>query len=336
MTGITVSELCLGTSTFARYTDLKETFALLDAFRGVGGNFLQTSGICPGASLGDGFLGLPEDFFGRWLKSRGVRRDEIVIATRMGFARPFSGGAQAYGELMLACAQDSLRRLGVEQLDFLVIEWSEALLPLNESLAAIDAVVRGGAARHAIIAHFPPEHLDTTWQCQSPLLAGVQLDYSLVYRSLFENGPATFCRQRGLGFMARSPLAGGHLVARPPPQLGSFRWRSADDPAVAMSAHTVWPALRVVARAHDCAPAQVALAWVLNRANVTSTLVSVRSALQLDELIAATGLLLPVGEAARLEAEASKGLAHLTPNPFAATAHSGTEAAALNTPSIRP
>ena len=69
-----ISELALSTSNFSRYASQEESFAILDAFREAGGNLIQTSGICPGVNLGDGFLGMPEELLGRWLKLRRVDR----------------------------------------------------------------------------------------------------------------------------------------------------------------------------------------------------------------------------------------------------------------------
>lgn len=303
-TGIEVSELCLGTSTFARFAGQEETFVMLDTFRGAGGNFIQTSGLCPGAGFGDGFLGLPEEFLGRWLGARQVPRREVVIATRIGLARPLLGGARAYGDLMQACVRDSLRRIGTDHLDFLVIEWSEALLPIGESMESAEAIVRDGWARHVVLAHFPAEQLGAV-QLKPGMLAGIELDYSLVYRALFEGPPSGFCREHGLAFIARSPLAGGHLVSWPAPDLGSFRWRSAADPFIATCAHAVWPALRRVAARHDSLPAQIAVAWVLAQPAVTSALVSVRSLPQLHELLAATSLHLSRDECEWLESASS-------------------------------
>ncbi|MDD2763831.1 MAG: aldo/keto reductase [Opitutaceae bacterium] len=301
-TGLPVSELCLGTSNFARCANREETFAMLDAFRAAGGNMVQSSGLCPGASLGDGLLGLPEEFLGHWLASRAVPRREIVIATRIALARPVVGGNVTYRELMQGCVHDSLRRIGTDHLDFLVIEWTEAVLPLDESMAVFDAVIRSGAARHLVAAHFPSGRLAGALPTRSPHRAidGVQLDYSLVYRPLFEASAAKLCRDYNLGFIARSPLAGGHLVAQPPSQLGSFQCRSSNDPDAAAQARLVWPVLSTVARTHGKSPAQVALAWVLAQPAVTSVLISVRFLDQLRDLIAATRITLTPEESRRL------------------------------------
>jgi aryl-alcohol dehydrogenase-like predicted oxidoreductase len=309
-TDLIVSELCLGTSNFARCSNQEETFAILDAFRAAGGNMIQTSGLCPGANLGDGLLGLPEEFLGRWLAARAIPRREVVIATRIALARPIVGGQRTFTELVQNCVQDSLRRIGTDYLDLLVIEWTEAVLPLGDSVVAVDAVVRAGTARHVVVAHFPIGHLAAALPQRPPLhaVAGVQLDYSLIYRSLFEGSVAKLCRDYDLGFIARSPLAGGHLVAWPAPSLGSFRGRSPDDASTAAAAHAMWPVLSAVATAQGCSPAQVALAWVLAQPAVTSALISVRLLDQLRGLIAATKTSLTPEEAQRLEVSAQRQL----------------------------
>src|ERR1043166_6563214 len=143
-TDLRVSEPSLGTSNFARYADQEESFAILDAIRAAGGNFIQTSGICPGVNLGDGFLGMPEEVLGRWLKERKIRRNKLIIATRVALTRPIIGGFASYTELLRSCAHDSIRRIGCGFLDFLVVEWTDAIVPLHESVAAFEAVVASG------------------------------------------------------------------------------------------------------------------------------------------------------------------------------------------------
>src|SRR3954470_7569283 len=112
-----VSELCLSTSNFSRYSGQEESFAILDAFRDAGGNFIQTSGICPGVNLGDGFLGQPEELLGRWMTLRRIDRGSVFIATRIALTRPVIGGLASYTELIRQCAEDSIRRIGCDYLD---------------------------------------------------------------------------------------------------------------------------------------------------------------------------------------------------------------------------
>src|SRR3954467_7277976 len=154
-----VSELCLSTSNFSRYAGQEESFAILDTFREAGGNFLQTSGICPGVNLGDGFLGMPEELLGRWLKLRRIDRGNVVIATRVALTRPVIGGLPSYTELIRQCAAESIRRLGCGYLDFLVVEWTDAIAPVAESMTAFEAVVASAEVRHIVPANFATRHV---------------------------------------------------------------------------------------------------------------------------------------------------------------------------------
>ncbi len=301
-TDIRVSELCLGTSTFARYADRDDTFAILDSFRAAEGNFFQTSGICPGASLGDGFLGLPEEFLGRWLTARSVRRSDVVIATRMAYARPLIGGDRAYGNLVRSCVCDSLRRIGTDHVDFLVLEWTDAMLPIDESIASAEAIVRAGYARAILLAPFSTAQLAMLRQQRHPTIAGIQLDHSLACRSLFEPEAARVCAAGDLGFMARSPLAGGLLVSRTASASTAPGWHRSDEPSVRAKARLLRPVLRGIARAHGVTPARIALAWVRGRSGITSVLISVRSPTHLRELLRAPSLRLPARSWNRLTA----------------------------------
>lgn len=299
-----LSELCLSTSNFARYTSQEESFAILDAFREAGGNFIQTSGICPGVNLGDGFLGMPEELLGRWLKQRRVPRDSLVLATRIALTRPVIGGLQTYTELIRQCAEDSIRRIGCRYLDFLVVEWTDAIVPVAETIAALEAVVRSGEIRHVVPANFPPwrviEALGSS-RSDPRTLAGLESDYSLAVRAAFEAGTAKLCADHGLGVIARSPLAGGYLASRQlTTRFGALRTRGPTDRHAAMAAEGIWPALAATARARRRSPAQVALAWVLAHPQVNSVLVSVSSVEQLRELVAATRFTLTRGDADRL------------------------------------
>lgn len=298
-----VSELCLSTSNFSRYASEEESFAILDTFRAAGGNLIQTSGICPGVSLGDGFLGMPERLLGRWLQQRRVRRQSVVIATRFALTRPLIGGLETYTALLRRSVEDSIRRIGCGYLDFLVLEWTEAIVPMRETMAALEAVVATGEIRHVLSANFPswrlPEWLSLSGS-EPRIAAGVQIDYSLAVRSAFESATKS-CLDHGLGAIARSPLAGGHLASRRlTTNFGALRKRGASDRHAAMAAEGVWPGLAATARARRRTPAQVALAWVLAQPEVTSALVSVSSSAQLRELLGAARLKLRPDDLDRL------------------------------------
>lgn len=299
-----VSELCLSTSNFSRYASHEESFAILDTFREAGGNFIQTSGICPGVNLGDGFLGMPEELLGRWMKLRRIERASLVIATRIAFTRPVIGGLATYTDLVRQCAEDSIRRIGCGYLDILVVEWTDGIAPVAESMAAFEAVVASGAVRQIVPANFLPTRVLEALAAsrgEPRAIAGVQLDYSLATRLAFEGGMAKLSADHGLAVVARAPLAGGHLASRRLTRgLGALRHVGSGDRHAAIAADGIWPALSSIALARRRSPAQLAMSWVLAHPQITSVLVSVSSVDQLRELLAATRLQLTSENMARL------------------------------------
>jgi aryl-alcohol dehydrogenase-like predicted oxidoreductase len=303
-TGYRVSELSLSTSNFSRYASHEESLAILDAFREAGGNFIQTSGICPGVNLGDGFLGMPEELLGRWLKLRRIERTNFVIATRIALTRPVIGGLATYTELIRQCAEDSIRRMGCGYLDFLIVEWTAGIAPVADSIAAFEAVVASGTVRYIVPANFPSARLLEGFAATrraSRTIAGLQIDYSLTTRLDFERGMAKLSADHGLGVIARSPLAGGHLASRRLASgLGAPRYRVARNRHAAIAAEGIWPTLSAIARARRRSPAQVALSCVLAHPQITSVLVSVSSVDQFRELFAATRLPLASNDIGRL------------------------------------
>lgn len=299
-----ISELCLSTSNFSRYASQEASYAILDCFREAGGNFIQTSGICPGGNLGDGFLGMPEKLLGRWLTLRRIERASVIIATRIAFTRPVIGGLATYTDLIRRCAEDSIRRIGCGYLDFLVVEWTDAIAPVTESMAVFEAVIASGEVRHLVPANFPYAQVIGAFAAtrhEPCTIAALQLDYSLATRSALDGGAVRLAADHGLGVIARSPLAGGHLASRRlSTGLGALRDRGAHDRHVALAAEGLWPVLSLIAREHHHSPAQLALAWVLAHPQITSVLASVSSADQLRELFAATRLKLDRGDIVRL------------------------------------
>lgn len=303
LTPVTVSELCFATSNFARHADQGQAFSMLDAFRAAGGNFFETTGRSGTAVVGNGLNAQSEEYFARWFQSRAIPRREIVLAARIAPRRLFQEDDHSFSAAMQAHVHASLCRIGTDQLDFLIIDWHESLLPLRRNLRAIDAVIRSGAARSVLLAAFPTKHLTVAHRLLPRSLAGLQLDHALIHRDVFERGPRAFCRENGLGFVARAPLAGGHLVAWPAPPLSSFSRRIPGNSFIATAAHAVWPALSGAARVHGCSPARIALAWALAQADVTSVRISTRALVELNDLLGATELRLSDEEIEKLSGD---------------------------------
>jgi 1-deoxyxylulose-5-phosphate synthase len=204
------------------------------------------------------------------------------------------GGLATYTALIRRCAEDSIRRIGCGYLDLLIVEWTDAIAPVAESMAAFEAVIGSGEVRHIVPANFANAHVLEGFAATrnvSRAIAGLQIDYSLATRLALEGGAARLCADHGLGLIARSPLAGGYLVGRGlRTELDALRHRGVSERHAAITAKGLWPALSSIARRRNRLPVQVALSWVLAHPQITSVLVSVSSVDQLRELFAATRL----------------------------------------------
>ena len=150
-TDLNVFELCLGTNPFGWTASEEESFAVLDAYVAAGGNFIDTADAY--SVWADGHVGgEAETVIGHWLAARGGR-DGLVIATKIGSL----GGLGA--DNIARRVDDCLERLGIDQIDLLYAHRDDPNTPLEESLRALDAVVREGKARYLAISNYDPARL---------------------------------------------------------------------------------------------------------------------------------------------------------------------------------
>jgi aryl-alcohol dehydrogenase-like predicted oxidoreductase len=297
-TSLKLSELCLGTLNFGWKTDEKTAFAILDAYRADGGNFIQATSHSPELVLPSAAATVSEEIVGRWWKSRQLRRDELFLSTRISVRHPADLSEVGFNKLVREACRDSLRRLQTTHLDMVIFEWNDGLVPIRVTLGAFDHIVRSGLVRFIGAGSFP------TWRVVDSLgraflrnhcrMEALQTDYSLMTRARFEPEAMALCQEQRLGFFARSPLAGGFLARRRDEELlfNPVRrdWlRERFGNAYGEAAQT---AVAAVADRHEASFAQVALSWVLRNPTVTSAVIGVNSVAQLSELVHATSLLL--------------------------------------------
>ncbi|MGH8019636.1 MAG: aldo/keto reductase [Opitutaceae bacterium] len=135
-----VSELCLGTLNFGWHTGEPVAFEIMDAFHAAGGNFIQACGLSSDEDFGPGSTGVSETYAGRWLRARGISRDEVVIASRHspGLDTKRRDVFATASEIRRMC-EESLRRLQVRYLDLLVLEWSENMT-MDETLLGAETL----------------------------------------------------------------------------------------------------------------------------------------------------------------------------------------------------
>ena len=310
-----VTELCLGSMQFGWTADEAASFAIMDAFALAGGNFIDTADIyTTWGPLGMAGAGRSEEIIGRWLKARGTR-DKIVVATKVrGRMAEGPGGEGLARERVIRCCEDSLRRLQTDYIDLYQCHSADLAVPIEETLAGLDQLVRAGKVRVIGASNYPAWRLmEALAQSEKHGYArfnSYQPDYSLMERSLFEIEPRPLCRNYGLGVIPYSPLAGGFLT-------GKYR-RGASVESVRATdigkkyghdrGFALIEQLDVIGRTHDKTVAQTALAWLLTNPVVTAPIIGANTAAQLADSLGAAGY--------RLAAEEMKSLNDLTSYPM--------------------
>lgn len=290
-TNLHVSEFCLNTVKFGWISDETSSMALLDTYYTCGGSFVQSLGFCANSAVTPATDRSSEDIVGRWHQTRGIARDSLVLATRMALFRPAHGGSIAFANLIREACERSLRRLRTNHLDLLVCDWDEHLAPVEDVLEAVDMLIRAGLVRYAVAGGFPPwrvaDSIHRSGARNHARFEALQSEYSLMTRARFEAESLTMCREHRLGFLARSPLAGGFLAKRPtsPREIINLDRSWLSERFGNHSGDAVITVLGEIADKRLATPAQIALAWVLRNPQVTSALVSATSPQDLRDLL---------------------------------------------------
>ena len=293
---LTVHPLCLGGNVFGWTADETQSFAVLDAYAGAGGNFVDTADVysawVPGHSGGES-----ESIIGRWLAAR-HNRHRIVIATKVGMAPGVKGLSAKSIE---AAADASLRRLQTDHIDLYYAHRDEEETPLPETLRALDALVRSGKVRHIAASNYTAprlaEALAVSRREGFASFVALQPNYNLVHRDEYEGKLQTVCAQDGLSCVPYYGLARGFLTGkyRPGRAVDSVRAEGARSHMDARGLR-VLGAVDEIAEAHRTTVAAVSLAWLVAQPTVAAAIASARTAEQLAELLPLAGLQLTAPE----------------------------------------
>ncbi len=293
MTGLRVSELCLGVQTFGWCTDEPEARAILDRFADAGGSFLDAA---------DSYnRGESERILGRWLAKRG-RRSSLAIGTKVYF--PTGEGPNDTGlsrKHLVEAVEGSLERLQTDHIDLYQVHCWDQATPLEETLGTLTDLVRAGKVRYFGVSNYTASQLvKAVFLCQMHGWAGVasiQNEYSLLVRSCdWEVLPV--CREEGVGFLPWSPLAGGWLTGkyrreRPiPAESRAGRGDRWEDMAEQRADERLWRILDTlgsVAARRGKTVSQVALNWVLAQPGVVAPVLGARTVGQLEENLGSVG-----------------------------------------------
>ena len=300
-TDLEVFPLCLGGNVFGWTADEATSFALLDAYTAAGGNFVDTADSYP--QWADGCQGgESETIIGRWLARRG-RRDDVIIATKVGQSRHHAGLSPA---TIRSAAEASLRRLGTGHIDLYYAHEDDPATPLADTVAAFDRLVREGKARYVAASNYSAPRLAaalaSAQEQGSASFAALQVHYNLVHRDEYEGDLAALCHREGLSCIAYSALADGFLTGKYRPGHALPVSERAEDAAAYLteSGLAVLGALDTVAERNDTPIAAVALAWLAAQPTVAAPLASARTSRQLQDLMQAPDLKLSVDDLALL------------------------------------
>jgi aryl-alcohol dehydrogenase-like predicted oxidoreductase len=299
----TVSRLCLGTMLMGEKTPVDESHRMLDRYLEAGGNFVDTAD-----TYSDGGS---EELLAPWLARH---RDEVVLATKVRFTVSDPGGAGLASERIAKACDASLRRLGIDEIDLYQVHAPDPDVPLEETLEALDALVRAGKVRALGVSNFPAWLLAWAVALQDregwAQFVSLQPQYSLVERSI-EVEILPFCRAAGLGVIPWGPLGAGFLSGKykrgeRPPE-GSRIADAGESWEEALERRAIERNFRVVDAAGEIAEErgatvpQVALAWLLGTEGVTAPILGPRTFEHLEDVLGADGLELTDDERARLE-----------------------------------
>ena len=335
--GLVVSPLALGTMTFgtARWgTGEDASKAIFDAFVEAGGNFVDTADVYAG--------GRSEEMLGGFIAERGLR-DGLVVATKAGFSSgpgPHAGGAGA--KHLHAAIDGSLRRLKTDHVDLYWLHVWDGVTPPEEVLETMAALVRSGKVRYWGVSNAP------AWWCAklatlaavraAPGPIALQYFYSLVNRDI-EEEHVPLALDGGMGVVPWSPLAYGLLTGKydratveaGAPRAGGLpreaatagEARPGDDKRLdganpfgdSLFTDRNWRIVDAVRRVADLtgeSPARVALAWVIGRPGVTSTLMGVSRVEQVADNLSAIDLALAPEHLAALDQASAPAEARLS------------------------
>jgi aryl-alcohol dehydrogenase-like predicted oxidoreductase len=311
-TGLYVSELCLGTMTYGGSKGIWENIGNLqqDAVNEqvkfaveAGINFIDTANVYS--------LGKSEMLLGQALKSLGLPREQLIIATKStGTMDETPNGRGQSRHHIFNEVDASLKRLQLDYIDLYQLHGFDPLTPFEESLSALTDLVRSGRVRYIGLCNM------SAWQIMKSLgvsdrksfakFVSVQAYYTIAGRDL-EREVVPLLEDQKLGLMVWSPLAGGLL---------SGKYKAADDKGPAGARRTTFDfpvvdkerafkcvdAMRPLAEQRQVSVAQIALAWVLSKSFVSSVIIGAKTMEQLRDNIAATRVQLSAAEIAALDA----------------------------------
>jgi aryl-alcohol dehydrogenase-like predicted oxidoreductase len=326
-TELKVSLICLGTMTWGQQNTESDAHQQMDYAISQGVTFWDTAEMYPVPPMSE-TQGRTEQYIGTWFKKTGRRKD-VVLASKVtgpGFAY-LRGGTRLDRKSVLSACEDNLRRLQTDYIDLYQVHWPQRPtnyfgklgyehvdkapgdVPIDETLGALDELVKQGKVRHVGISNETPwgvhRYLSASREKKLVRIASIQNPYSLLNRS-FEVGLAEFAHRENIGLLAYSPMAfgvlsGKYLGGKRPPD-GRVTLFSRFSRYSNPQADAATEAYVDLAKKHGLDPGQMSLAYVSSRPFVTSTIIGATTMEQLRSNIASEQVKLSKDVLAGIEA----------------------------------
>jgi aryl-alcohol dehydrogenase-like predicted oxidoreductase len=314
--GTVVTSYCLGTMTFGQETDEATSHLIMDDYIKAGGNFIDTANVYS--------AGVSEEIVGRWLKARPSEARQVVVATKGRF--PTGAGPNDLGlsrTNLNRALNDSLRRLGVEQIDLYQMHAWDAVTPIEETLRFLDDAVSAGKIAYYGFSNYlgwqvtKAVHVARANHWTAPVT--LQPQYNLLVRDI-EHEIVPACQDAGMGLLPWSPLGGGWLAGKYQRDvMPSGATRLGENPNRGMESYgprnaqeRTWQIIDMVAeiaKERGVSAAQVALAWVAARPAVTAVILGARTREQLADNLGAVAVTLSTEEMERLNRVSAPAMA---------------------------
>ncbi|MCH7670976.1 MAG: aldo/keto reductase [Proteobacteria bacterium] len=305
--GLRVSPICMGTMGFGTWSDKEESFKILNTAYDRGINFYDTAEIYPVPPSVE-LVGVTEYIFGEWIKTK--PRDSLIIATKVAgaasgwFVPPVRHGLTAIDRHHVEMAvEGSLRRLGIDYIDLYQVHWPDTVIPIDESMEALDRLVQAGKVRYLGTSNenaYGLTKANTIADYEGlTKFQSIQNNFSLLNRR-FMDELANACTLENVSLLPYSPIAGGVLsgkynqaeipsdcrfgdyLATKDPRQKAMATRFVNEATLASTARYLEIAIEA-----GMSPVTLATAWSMNFDYVASTMIGARTADQLEVSLAA-------------------------------------------------
>ena len=300
-TGLKVSQLCLGTMMFGGKTDEHESFRIIDHAINEGVNFIDTADVYAGNES--------ERILGKALAGEG-KRDNIILATKFNFANPADRNARGFSRRHVINACDaSLTRLNTEWNDLYPMHRCSSAIPIDETLRALDDLVKAGKIRYIGGSMFPAWRIvESLWVAKELGLNRLiceQPAYHLLDRTA-EREVIPAAQSFGMAVIPWGPLCGGLLSGKytRDEQVEGARWQDGKDNANRRATDHTWEVLdflRAMASDKGCSMSQLALAWNMAQPGVTAPIIGPRTFAQVEDNLQAVDVEMTEADLARID-----------------------------------